>query len=50
MMPAWSDLVHNLRLDLLSAVVLSILLGGAIGLERELKGKAARMKEGTKSQ
>lgn len=44
MMPAWSDLVHNLRLDLLSAVVLSILLGGAIGFERELKGKAAGLR------
>lgn len=43
-MPAWSDLVHNLRLDLLSAVLLSILLGGAIGFERELKGKAAGLR------
>ena len=43
-MPEWADLVHNLRLDLLSAVLLSILLGGAIGFERELKGKAAGLR------
>ncbi len=43
-MPAWSDMVANLRLDLLSGVLLSILLGGAIGLERELKGKAAGLR------
>jgi putative Mg2+ transporter-C (MgtC) family protein len=42
--PAWSSFVQNFRLDLLSAVVLSILLGGAIGLERELKGKAAGLR------
>lgn len=44
MIPPWTELVSILRLDLLSAVLLSILLGGAIGLERELKGKAAGLR------
>jgi putative Mg2+ transporter-C (MgtC) family protein len=43
-MPTWGDLVLHLRLDVLSAVLLSILLGGAIGLEREFKGKAAGLR------
>lgn len=40
----WSDLVQHLRLDVLSSVLLSILLGGAIGLEREFRGKAAGLR------
>jgi uncharacterized membrane protein YhiD involved in acid resistance len=43
-MPAWSELVRNLRLEELSGIDMSILLGGAIGLERELKGKAAGLR------
>src|SRR3989442_10037660 len=44
MSATWNDMVAILRLDLLSAVLLSILLGGAIGLERELKAKAAGLR------
>lgn len=40
----WSQLVENLRLDLLGALVLAIVLGGAIGLEREVRGKAAGLR------
>jgi len=36
--------VELLRLDLLSAVLLAILCGGAVGLERELRGKAAGLR------
>jgi putative Mg2+ transporter-C (MgtC) family protein len=35
---------HSLRLELLLQLVLSVLLGGAIGLERELKGKPAGLR------
>ncbi len=38
------DLVELLRLDLLGAVLLAILLGGAVGLERELHGKPAGLR------
>lgn len=44
MTTTWADLASNLHLELLSAVLLSILLGGAIGFERELKGKAAGLR------
>lgn len=44
MTETWADLVSNLHLELLSAVLLSILLGGAIGFERELKGKPAGLR------
>ncbi len=40
MMPSWSDLVHILRLEELTGLALAILLGGAIGIERELKDRA----------
>src|SRR5262245_46084425 len=43
-MMSWNDMASVLRIDLLSAVLLSILLGGAIGLERELKGKASGLR------
>lgn len=33
-----------LRLDLLGAVLLAVLCGGAVGLERELRGKAAGLR------
>jgi len=40
----WGDLVAKLQLDLLFALVVAVLLGGAIGLERELRGKAAGLR------
>jgi putative Mg2+ transporter-C (MgtC) family protein len=40
----WADLVSKLRLDLLYTLGMAVLLGGAIGLERELRGKAAGLR------
>jgi len=40
----WPQLVELLRLDLLGSVLLSVLCGGAVGLERELRGKAAGLR------
>jgi putative Mg2+ transporter-C (MgtC) family protein len=40
----WGDLVEALRFDLLGALTLSVLLGGAVGLERELRGKPAGLR------
>jgi putative Mg2+ transporter-C (MgtC) family protein len=37
-------LVQDLRLELLFQLVLAVLLGGAIGVERELKGKPAGLR------
>jgi putative Mg2+ transporter-C (MgtC) family protein len=36
--------MHDLRLELLTQLVLASVLGGAIGLERELKGKPAGLR------
>jgi len=38
------DLIHDLRLDLLLHLCLAVVLGGAIGLERELQHKAAGLR------
>ncbi len=35
---------HVLRLELLAQLVLAVILGGAVGLERELKGKPAGLR------
>ncbi len=43
-MITWGDLVEALRFDLLGALTLSVLLGGAVGLERELRGKPAGLR------
>jgi len=40
----WDELVRQLQLDLLWSLVMAVLLGGAIGLERELRGKAAGLR------
>lgn len=40
----WSDIVKNLQLDLMTSLLIAVLLGGAVGLERELKGKAAGLR------
>ncbi|NIM50017.1 MAG: magnesium transporter MgtC [Gemmatimonadales bacterium] len=40
----WADVVRELRLDLLGQLVMAVLLGGAVGLERELRGKAAGLR------
>lgn len=37
-------MVETLRLDLLIKIVLAVILGGAIGIERELSGKAAGLR------
>lgn len=39
-----AQIVSTLRLDLLGALLVAVLLGGAIGLERELRGKAAGLR------
>jgi putative Mg2+ transporter-C (MgtC) family protein len=43
-LPNWSTLVAELRLDLLLKLVLAVVLGGVIGLERELAGKPAGLR------
>ena len=43
-MPGFSDMVEALRLELLLQVVLATVLGGAIGMERELSGKPAGLR------
>ena len=42
----WQEIVELLRLDLLSYLLLAVLLGGGIGLQRELRGKAAGLRTG----
>lgn len=41
---SWREFVSNLQLDLLASLLVAVLLGGAIGLERELRGKAAGLR------
>jgi len=41
---SWTELVNNLRLEELYGILLAILFGGVIGIERELKGKAAGLR------
>jgi len=41
---AVGELIATLRLDLLLKLVLAVVLGGAIGLEREIAGKAAGLR------
>lgn len=43
-LPAWSELVAGLRLDLLLKLVMAVVLGGAVGLEREIAGKPAGLR------
>jgi putative Mg2+ transporter-C (MgtC) family protein len=43
-LPSWSDLNTVLRFDLLLKLTLAVLLGGAIGLEREIKAKPAGLR------
>jgi putative Mg2+ transporter-C (MgtC) family protein len=40
----WREIVEQLRLELLVQLVLAVILGGAVGLERELKGKPAGLR------
>jgi putative Mg2+ transporter-C (MgtC) family protein len=40
----WGAIVSTLRLDLLVNLVIAIVLGGAVGLERELGGKPAGLR------
>ncbi len=44
MIQYWPELAQTLRLDLLGSLLLAIVLGGAVGLERELRGKAAGLR------
>lgn len=41
---SWADLIRDLQLDLLASLLMAVVLGGAIGLERELSGKAAGLR------
>jgi putative Mg2+ transporter-C (MgtC) family protein len=43
-LPSWSDLNAVLRFDLLAKLLLAVVLGGAIGLEREIKAKPAGLR------
>jgi putative Mg2+ transporter-C (MgtC) family protein len=40
----FGQLVHELRLELLVQLVLAVILGGAVGIERELRGKPAGLR------
>jgi putative Mg2+ transporter-C (MgtC) family protein len=40
----WQHLVQELRLELLVQLVLAVILGGAVGIERELRGKPAGLR------
>src|SRR4029079_6213721 len=42
--PSWSDLNAVLRFALLLKLMLAVVLGGAIGLEREIKAKPAGLR------
>ena len=42
--PSWSDINAVLRFDLLLKLMLAVVLGGAIGLEREIKAKPAGLR------
>src|SRR6185436_12577462 len=44
MSTVWQELVEQLRLELLVQLLLALVLGGAVGLERELKGKPAGLR------
>jgi putative Mg2+ transporter-C (MgtC) family protein len=44
MQSVWPELAEQLRLELLVQLVLAVILGGAVGLERELKGKPAGLR------
>jgi putative Mg2+ transporter-C (MgtC) family protein len=44
MVTFWSALVEQLRLELFVQLFLAVILGGAVGLERELKGKPAGLR------
>jgi putative Mg2+ transporter-C (MgtC) family protein len=43
-MPSWTDLNLVLRFDLLFKLGLAVILGGAIGIEREIKAKPAGLR------
>jgi putative Mg2+ transporter-C (MgtC) family protein len=43
-LPSWADLNGVLRFDLLLKLALAVLLGGAIGIEREIKAKPAGLR------
>lgn len=43
-MPSMSEVIAAFRLDLTTKLVLAVLMGGAIGLERQLAGKASGLR------
>jgi putative Mg2+ transporter-C (MgtC) family protein len=43
-MPSISEMVSTFRLDLMSKLALAVLLGGAIGMERQMAGKASGLR------
>jgi putative Mg2+ transporter-C (MgtC) family protein len=44
MIDTWQELVRALRLDLLAYLLVAIILGGAVGAEREIQGKPAGLR------
>ncbi|MDH3455923.1 MAG: MgtC/SapB family protein [Gemmatimonadota bacterium] len=40
----WDEIVQILQLDLLGYLVIAVVLGGAVGFEREFRGKAAGLR------
>ena len=42
--PGWNEIVSTMRLDLLFKLILAVILGGVIGLEREVAGKPAGLR------
>jgi len=43
-LPSWAEIVATMRLDLLLKLALAVILGGVIGLEREVAGKPAGLR------
>lgn len=43
----WSELAQVLRLDLLASLLISTVLGAAVGVEREIRGKPAGLRTNT---
>lgn len=41
---SWNEVVFALRLDLLASLIVAAILGAAVGIEREIQGKAAGLR------
>lgn len=44
MIQDWLEVLREMRLDLAGSLLLAVVLGGAVGLEREIKGKPAGLR------